>query len=368
MKEKQAAAKFPSELATSQSNATTAAAGADAAAAVAANAKAQATAAAPLAELEAQAKAQKLVAEANHAQQMTLQGMPVDMSTQNIRAAYPSVSQEQAQTLAQVGKVQGGAKFNEVLQQFVKENTDASRKQMPQVVQDVAAMLPAIQSYQATLDQIEKYPQMQGGPVSGVVAPLLQKYGFDGVMGFFKSNPEVLQQLTTSEQLTLQTVEGHHGMGGQFLVPLVSATMPSAAKSKLFSAVETNVKAEDYLAKLGSLRAAYQAGGIDTKQLDEATAAAQKLYDRSSSLWWTGATADNPNAPSRVFFNGREINPATFQPVEGGAREFAPQDFVKLGDKLSVTGAQLNAAARREGKTPEEILAIMKAQVPGMPH
>ncbi len=367
LKEKQNTAKLAIELPTMQSKREEAALSADAAKEVAANAKAQAAAQRPLAEIDANAKSAMLVAQANHAQQTTMQGMPVDMSSADIKAAYPSLTQEQAQTLVQVGKVQGGAEFNKTLQSFVKENTEASRKQTPQIVQDVAAMLPAIQSYHATLDQIEKYPNMQGGPVSGVLAPLLQKYGFDGIMGFFKSNPEVLQQLTTSEQLTLQTVEGHHGMGGQFLVPLVSATMPSAAKSKLFSAVETNVKAEDYLAKLGSLRAAYQAGGIDTRQLDEATTAAQKLYDRSSSLWWTGPTADNPNAVSRVFYGGREINPATFQPVQGGSREFAPQDFVKLGENMSVTGAQLNAAARREGKTPEEILAIMKSQVPGMP-
>lgn len=374
IKLKQEGLKFPVELGTAQSGAATAAAGAKTA-----EAKAQVDlqraqqeqrnlqAASPYVAGNAEAGARKLIAEADRSQQLTAQGVPYDLPQDQLAAAFPSLTTEQRQTLGVVAKTEGAAKFAQTLDKFVATNTEASRKQVPQFVTDVAAILPAIHTYQNNMATLETHPNMNGGPISGVVAPLIAKWGLD-FFGLAQVPPETLNQLAQSEQLTLQTVEGHRGMGGAFLVPLVSATMPSAAKVKIFNAIETNVKAEDYLAKLGSYRTAYQAAGMDTAQVDEAIAAAQKLHDRTSTLWWTGSTAGQN---SRVFYKrptdkvGVEIDPNTWQPVPGGAREYEAQSTINVGNNRSLTGAEINQLAREAGQVPEEVLARLKAQAGG---
>lgn len=303
----------------------------------------------------ARASAAKLVAEAGIANRNYQQGQPYDVPLADLHATFPMLTEEQGKTLAVVGKVQGQAAFAKQLAEFVTTDTEAASKLVPAFVTQVAAIRPALISYEHTMDNLEQHPQMTGGP-SAIAAGFLAKYGLPD---FGMAPPEVLSQLATSEQLALQTLQGHQGLGGQYLVPFVSATMPSAAKSKIFSAVETNVKAEDYISQLSSLRTAYQAARMDTTQVDDALAAAQKLHDRTSTLWWTGAS---PGQSSKVFYKGREINPETWQPVQGGAKEYNPQENIRFGGDRSMSGADINKLARESGRTPEAVRAELAAK------
>ena len=280
---------------------------------------------------------------------------PAGTTSAQVGDVYSSFTPEQNAAVATAAQTKGAGAASELIAKFVADNTAAARSGDAARSQRVAEVENRTRTFTQVMDDIETNPRLNGGIQAALVNPILARYGYD----FGLIPPESYGEMGTASQLALQALQGHRGFGGSYLVKAVAETMPTAAKQKLFKAIETNFQAQQDVVELESLKRAAQDKGQATGQLDTAIEKARELERRTGTLWWTG--------DKRVFFKGREINPDTWVAVEGGAREFAPKDYLRVREGTSMTGAEINQLARESGQTPEQILARLRAQSGTLP-
>jgi hypothetical protein len=62
-----------------------------------------------------------------------------------------------------------------------------------------------------------------------------------------------------------------------------------------------------------------------------------------------------------IFYTGEQVNPQSFLPVKNGAKEFAGEDPVDVGNGNTAKGQQVNDYARMYGVTPDQAVAVTKS-------
>lgn len=296
------------------------------------------------------AETEKLIRESN-----ALAEGSTTITPEALKQQYPSLTPEQLNAVMAAKSTGDMKKVNEAISRFVSANTRASEGELPTDVRQAAVKAaPLLDNLKKVLNDTTTNPNTSGGPLVYAQA-WLAKHGIGN------PDPQMLQQLTSGEQLLAEFIQSKGGFGGQYLVNVGREVLPNLMKGKMFQVLESGTLANSTYA---GLKANYDALPERLKNSPQASAltnqikAAEEVAKDVDTLWWTkdGRT---------IFYHGKQVNPDTFQPIKGGAEELSSEQVFPLGGGVTMTGMDLNQTARKMGITPQQALAGLKAKYGG---
>ncbi len=351
---KNQAAKFPSELASSQAGATTAAAGA-----VTAGAKAQvdlAEAQAKLKELETKAPytGPKTAAETERAQQEAAANRPGTTTPAAVAATFPSFSPEQNQAVALAGQTGGPKAATAEITKIVDANAKGAGLSTDSIkfARDAASYGAITERF---ANEMVADPSRLGAlNLSGIKARLEER-------GLPIGDP-TLVNLLQSQKLAAATAareSGNWGVSGTNLT-LSKQTSANIDKTPLSNLMMFAGTAAQKISEAEVEKAAYAGNPRAQAAIDQAVQPWRNIQKMTDTLNSTTVPVDpeKPKGAERdvMYFMGNQVNPNTMVPIvrqDNTPYQVKPRE----GDKTSsYTGADIFAMARAAGIDPAEML------------
>jgi hypothetical protein len=252
-----------------------------------------------------------------------------------------------ARTQGQTAQIAPRAEARIGAEQKAKEGTQPLPPALANTVGNSARLAEGLDE---TLKGVIGNPKSQGGVTAYVKSRLAEH-------GLMQADPAFAQQLANTHQLVAQAAGSLKGFMSAQSIGLAKTISPSVLVGKVLDVFEAHAQASDQLAYLENQRGNFTPQGKPTQHnltaMDDAIGKLRKIKDYTGGLW---STVDN-----KVYWQGKEVNPNTLEPVKGGSQEVPAKTKVDLGGGNWVDGEQINRQARTAGVTPEQAVEISKA-------
>ncbi len=354
LKEKQGAAKFPSELAKSQSEAETSAAGATTARAKAAVDLAETQA--KLDELKSKAPytGPKTAAETERAQQEAAANRPGTTTPAAVAATFPSFSPEQNQAVALAGQTGGPKAATAEITKIVDANAKGAGLSTESIkfARDAASYGAITERF---ANEMVADPSRLGLLTTSGIKAKLESYGIGAA-------DQGLQNLLQSQKLAAATAareNGNWGVSGTNL-SLSKQTSANIDKTPLSNLMMFAGTAAQKIGEAEVEKAAYAGNPRAQAAIDQAVQPWRNIQKMTDTLNSTTVPADpaKPKGAQRdvMYFMGNQVDPGTMVPIvrqDNTMYTIKPKE----GEKTkSLSGADIFAAAREVGVDPAEML------------
>jgi hypothetical protein len=212
--------------------------------------------------------------------------------------------------------------------------------------QTVAGAAQLAEDMGPVLTSIENDPNARGG-VSGYFKQLLTSHGYG-------TDPAFTSLVAAAHQQVQTSATSGSGFTGKTRTDLAKDVSPTVIKDKIQQIMDVNQLVHNQTARLESIRQEYAKD--PQRNLDAIDNAISKLKERTAAtdtLWYT-------KDGKAIFYKGRQVNPQSFVPVKNGAKEFAGEGSVDVGNGNTAKGQDLNDYARQYGVTPDQAVAVTK--------
>lgn len=174
-----------------------------------------------------------------------------------------------------------------------------------------------------------------GGPFKA----FLEKYGVA------TGDTNVIRMHNAQEQAVADFAKNHGGFGGSWLVKLGKDVTPGINESPMRSIVAMGEEVGKLKQSLETQRSGL-APNQSTKPLDTAIKQLDEVYQWTHSLQSYVTKDTNGQDHTVAFFNNKQVNPRTFEPLVDGAKTY------KGPNGATVSGSDAMAAGRKAGVDP----------------
>jgi len=301
-------------------------------------------------------KAPQAAATVQKTQQEARAAAPVDLTPEQIRDAFPSMSAEQAQAMALAAKQKGGAGLSQaVTQQQAAETRREAPRMTPEAEQKVAADATThATSALRFINEFAKGGAEKLGFFKGANATAyLQRIGLPF------GDPQVVDMWNSASQQVASTATQGGGFFAQGRVKLAHDVTAGITETPLHALLATDQVADRMINSLegrisGMVDSRTGRELANTAPLRNALAEWQKVKAVTGTL----DAYVTKDGKSVVMFNGNEVNYKNFSKTFDGGKTFKT-------DAGEIVGSEVIANARKVGVTPEQWLAAAHGFVKG---